>query len=73
MAECAYQLVTCPVSPLCGQVPRKTIELHKSHECPFRMVSCDLSCGLSLPLNEVDEHIKNGCPNFEMQCKNNCG
>jgi hypothetical protein len=26
-----------------------------------------------MPLNQIDEHVKNICLNFEIQCKNNCG
>ena len=66
MNECDYSLVPCPISDACGEIERKNLSVHQQEECPFRVVSCILECGLILPLNEVDEHIKNDCLKFEV-------
>lgn len=64
--DCGYTMVTCPISDLCGEVIRKTLQEHQMHECPYRIVDCILQCGLLIALNAMDEHIMNNCIKFEV-------
>ena len=41
--------------------------------CPYRQEPCLLMCGETLPLNDMDEHIKEYCSKAIVICKNKCG
>ena len=66
LAQCKYTPISCPNSEVCGKILRKNIDDHKISECPFRIVDCILECGLMLPLNDMDEHIRDDCIKFEI-------
>jgi hypothetical protein len=59
---CNFTPVICPNNELCGKILRKDLESHKNDLCPYRIVECFLNCGLMLPLNDMEDHMKDECP-----------
>ncbi|CAI2385919.1 unnamed protein product [Moneuplotes crassus] len=70
---CKYQLVSCPNSSECELIIRKNLRTHEIEQCPFRIVPCRLRCGVLLPLNTMEDHIKSDCMKETIKCKNSCG
>jgi hypothetical protein len=50
---CPFTPIICPNNEICGKIIRKALEIHKTQECPYRIVECYLKCSLMLPLNDM--------------------
>lgn len=59
---CKFTPIMCPNNQMCGLILRKDAERHIMEVCPYRVVECLLMCGLILPLNDMEDHIRDECP-----------
>jgi len=61
----------CPNSELCGLLLRRDLAVHEREKCAFRIVRCH-SCEDPFPLNELQDHLEQNCPDALISCVNNC-
>src|SRR6185437_574091 len=68
--ECMFEPIPCPLSSTHDLLPRAAQEIHLTI-CPRRPVPCP-QCNISLPHNEVDQHIESVCPETFVPCPHSC-
>lgn len=69
-SECGYAPTMCPNSDLCGLLQKRDLSDHEV-VCEYRKVSCHV-CEEVLPLNRLQRHLDEDCPNLLIVCPNNC-
>lgn len=64
--ECAHKLLSCE---FCGlYLKRSALDDHKSMICRRRPIECPNRCNVTVPLDELNEHISVTCPLEEIDC-----
>eukprot|EP00930_Biecheleria_cincta_P035756 TRINITY_DN24575_c0_g1_i1.p1 TRINITY_DN24575_c0_g1~~TRINITY_DN24575_c0_g1_i1.p1 ORF type:complete len:791 (-),score=106.13 TRINITY_DN24575_c0_g1_i1:141-2480(-) len=67
--QCEFEPLQCPFSEKCGRLLRAEMLRHKTIECEFRPVVCQLGCGSTVPYSCMDEHLRLECPRMTCACE----
>ncbi|GMH54017.1 hypothetical protein TrLO_g12787 [Triparma laevis f. longispina] len=69
--QCPKRTVICPLG--CGRsMAAEDMMDHTESQCPDREVMCE-SCGMSMPLPQLEEHMVTDCPLALSRCPSGCG